>query len=639
MTLPEGRLSWSGHMGLEAAPQVMRHITSAGMTIVFVNTRAQAELMFQALWKLNDATLPIALHHGSLEVEQRRKVEAAMAAGALRAVVATSSLDLGIDWGGVDQVIQVGAPKGVSRLLQRVGRANHRMDEASKAILVPANRFEVLECEAAILGVAARELDGDPPRPGGLDVLAQHLLALACSAPFLPDEVYAEITAAEPYARLSRTDFDDVLRFVEDGGYALRAYDQWKKLFRDSEGRMHVRNARTAAALRMNIGTIVEAPVLKVRLVGKRGFGPTLGEIEEYFVNLLRPGDTFMFAGRLLRFVRVHETVAECIEGGDGDPMVPAYEGGRMPLTTNLADRVRGLLQTPAAWDLFPEQVRDWLQLQRGVSRMPGRNDLLIETFPRGDRWYLVAYCFEGRNAHQTLGMLVTKRMERAGYAPLGFVATDYVLGIWSANPPRNVAALFDQDMLGDDLESWLADSSMLKRTFRNVAVIAGLIQRNLPGAEKNRRQVTVNSDLIYDVLRRHQPDHILLRATRADAASGLIDVGRIAGMLARVKGHIVHMVLSRVSPLAVPVLLEIGRESVRTDTDEEALLAEAEAIIAEATGAAAPEPGAAATGAAGPRDVPAIHRANAARRPTGAKQTRLPRAKPPRTGQADLFS
>ena len=623
--MPEGRLSWSGHMGLEAAPRIMERINAAGMTIVFVNTRAQAELMFQALWKLNDTTLPIALHHGSLEVEQRRKVETAMAAGTLRAVVATSSLDLGIDWGGVDQVIQVGAPKGVSRLLQRVGRANHRMDEASKAILVPANRFEVLECEAAIQGVAAGELDGDPPRPGGLDVLAQHLLALACSAPFLPDEIYAEITAAAPYAAVTRDVFDDVLRFVEDGGYALQAYDQWKKLFRDSEGRMHVRNARTAAALRMNIGTIVEAPVLKVKLAGKRGFGPTLGEVEEYFVNMLRPGDTFMFAGRLLRFIRVREMACECMEGGDGDPMVPAYAGGRLPLTTNLADRVRGLLQTPEKWDLFPDQVRDWLRLQRGVSRLPGRADLLIETFPRGGRWYLVAYCFEGRNAHQTLGMLVTKRMERAGFAPLGFVATDYVLGIWSANQPSNVAALFDEDMLGDDLEDWMAESSMLKRTFRNVAVIAGLIQRNLPGAEKNRRQVTVNSDLIYEVLRRHQPDHILLRATRADAASGLIDAGRIAAMLARVKGHIVHMVLSRVSPLAVPVLLEIGRESVRTDSDEDSLLAEAEAIIAEATGQAEPP-------------VPVVHRANMTRHGQGVSKTVPPRRQG-QNKQRDLFS
>ena len=345
MMLPPGKLSWAGHMGLEAAPLVMDRVRDAGMTIVFVNTRAQAELMFQALWRMNESTLPIALHHGSLDVEQRRRVEAAMAAGHLRAVVATSSLDLGIDWGGVDQVIQVGAPKGVSRLLQRVGRANHRMDEASRAILVPANRFEVLECEAAMLGVAARELDGDPPRPGGLDVLAQHLLGLACAAPFHPDDVYAEVCRAAPYADLSRKDFDDVLGFVENGGYALAAYDRWRKLFRDSEGRVHVRSERIARQHRMNIGTIVEAPLIKIRLVNKKRFGPLLGEVEEYFVNLLRPGDTFMFAGRLLRFIRLHENVVECAEGGTGEPMVPAYEGGRLPLTTNLADRVRGLLQ------------------------------------------------------------------------------------------------------------------------------------------------------------------------------------------------------------------------------------------------------------------------------------------------------
>ena len=585
MMLPEGELSWSGHMGLETAPGVMARIRSARMTIVFVNTRAQAELMFQALWRLNEPTLPIALHHGSLEVEQRRRVEAAMASGKLRAVVATSSLDLGIDWAGVDQVIQIGAPKGVARLLQRVGRANHRMDEASRAVLVPANRFEVLECEAAMLGVSARELDGDPPRPGGLDVLAQHLLGLACSVPFRPDDAYAEVRRAAPYAALSRKDFDDVLAYVENGGYALAAYERWRKLFRDSEGRVHVRSERIARQHRMNIGTIVEAPLIKVRLVGKKRQGPVLGEVEENFVNLLRPGDTFMFAGRLLRFLRLHENMVECADGGTGEPMVPAYEGGRLPLTTNLANRVRGLLHDPSSWRLFPDGVQHWLKLQKARSRLPGRNDLLVETFQRGDRWYLVAYCFEGRNAHQTLGMLLTRRMERAGYAPLGFVATDYVLGVWSAEQPRDVAKLFDQDMLGDDLEAWLAESSMLRRTFRNVAVIAGLIERHHPGAEKTRKQVTVNSDLIYDVLRRHQPDHILLRATRADAAGGLTDLSRIAGMLTRVKGRIVHMVLSRVSPLAVPVLLEIGRESVRSDADEERLLAEAEAIIAEATG------------------------------------------------------
>ena len=589
--LPEGRLPWSGHMGLAAASQVMARIRDARMTIVFVNTRAQAELMFQALWRLNDPMLPIGLHHGSLEIGQRRKIEAAMAEGRLRAVVATSSLDLGIDWGAIDQVLQVGAPKGVSRLLQRVGRSNHRMDEASRAILVPANRFEVLECEAAIQGVAAGERDGDPPRPGGLDVLAQHLLGLACAAPFHPDDGYAEVRKAAPYAALTRTDFDDVLRFVENGGYALEVYDKWRKLFRDSLGMIHVRSTQVARRHRMNIGTIVEAPLLKVRLAGRRGGGAVLGEVEEYFAGMLSPGDTFMFGGRLLRFTRIREMSVECTEGGDGEPMVPAYAGTRLPLTTNLAVRVRDMLCSPATWGAFPEQVRAWLEMQRHVSRLPGRNDLLVETFPRDGRWYLVAYCFEGRNAHQTLGMLLTRRMQRMGMAPLGFVATDYVVGVTSLHLPRALPALFDEDMLGDDLEEWMADSAMLKRSFRNVAVIAGLIERQQPGAEKSRRQVTINSDLIYDVLRKHQPDHILLRATRADAASGLIDLDRVAGMLARIKGRITHMKLSRVSPLAAPVLLEIGRENIRAEDTEDALLAEAEAIIAEATGERDPPP------------------------------------------------
>jgi ATP-dependent Lhr-like helicase len=577
LLLPPGRIPWSGHMGLAAAELVLEQVRQAGMTIVFVNTRAQAELMFQAIWKFNTDNLPIALHHGSLDVEQRRRVEAAMAAGALRAVIATSSLDLGIDWGGVDQVLQIGAPKGVSRLLQRVGRANHRMDEVSRAVLVPANRFEVLECEAAIAGVKARALDGDPPRAGGLDVLAQHILGMACAGPFHPDALYAEVASAAPYAGLARADFDDVLSFVETGGYALAAYERYRKLFRDSAGLVHVVNERVVRQHRMNIGTIVEAPTLKVRLVGKKGgFGAGLGEVEEYFVNMLTPGDTFMFAGRLLKFLRLRETVVEVAEGGTGEPKVPAYAGGRMPMTTNLADRVRAMLHDPKSWHLFPQDVQDWLRLQKRHSKLPGPHNLLVETFPRGGRWYMVAYCFEGRNAHQTLGMLLTRRLERFGFRPLGFVATDYVLATWSVDEPHDVARLFEQDMLGDDLEAWMAESSMLRRTFRQVAVIAGLIARYQPGADKNRRQVTVNSDLIYDVLRKHQPDHVLLRATRADAAGGLTDIGRIALLLERARGRIVHMALSRVSPLAVPVLLEIGRENVAQAISEEDLLAEA---------------------------------------------------------------
>ncbi len=578
MMLPELYIAWAGRMGLASASVILQRIEAACMTIVFVNTRAQAELLFQELWKLNEKTLAIGLHHGSLDLAQRLRVEAAMAQGKLRAVVATSSLDLGIDWGGVDQVIQVGAPKGVARLLQRVGRSNHRMDEASEAILVPANRFEVLECQAAIEGVAARELDGDPPRPGGLDVLAQHLLLTAASAPFHPDAMYCEVIRAAPYAGLSRQDFDDVLRFVEDGGYALANYERYRKLFRDSEDRVHIRGERIARQARLNVGTIIEAPLLKVRL-GRQ----TLGEIEEYFANTLRPGDTFMFSGRLLTFLRVREVFVECQDGGTGTPSVPTYVGARLPLTTYLAARVRAKLHDPAAWRDYPPAVREWLELQLARSELPGPDGLLVEVFPRQGRWYLVAYTFEGRNAHQTLGMLLTRRMARAGAAPLGFVATDYVIAVWSANEPDNIADLFDQDMLGDDLEEWMAESSMLRRTFRNVAVIAGLIERNQPGAEKSRRQVTINSDLIYDVLRRHQPDHILLRATRADAAGGLTDLARLGLLLARAQGRMTVRRLDRVSPLAVPVLLDIGRESVRTADDEDALLAETELLVEEA--------------------------------------------------------
>jgi ATP-dependent Lhr-like helicase len=556
----EQHLPWSGHMALHALAEVYQAIKSHKTTLVFVNTRAQAELAFHELWRLNDDNLPIALHHGSLAVEQRRKVEAAMAAGRLRAVVATSSLDLGVDWAAVDLVVQLGAPKGVSRLVQRIGRANHRLDEPSRALLVPANRFEVLECRAAVAAIKSGALDGDKPRPGGLDVLAQHITGMACAAPFTADSLYAEVTGAAPYRDLARAEFDDVLRFVESGGYALSSYERWRRLFRDSLGRYHIVSDRIAQRYRMNIGTIVEAAMLRVRL--RRG--AVLGEVEEYFAQGLLPADTFVFAGQLLRFEGIHdmEIVVSRVNRADA-PKVPAYAGGRLPLSTYLADGVRAILADPAGWGDLPDAVREWLRLQRWRSVLPERGNLLVESFPRGKVHYLVAYCFEGRNAHQTLGMLLTKRMERAGLEPLGFVATDYVLAVWSLKPARDIDALLDEDMLGDDLESWMAESSLLKRTFRNVAVIAGLIERKHPGERKSGKQVTFNSDLIYDVLRRHEPDHILLRATRADAATGLTDVRRLGDMLARVRGRITLRELDRVSPLAVPVLLEIGREHV----------------------------------------------------------------------------
>ncbi len=577
----KAEMPWSGHSGVHALGEVYGELKRARNTIVFVNTRGLSEIVFQELWRLNAENLPIALHHGSLSRENRRKVEAAMAAGKLRAVVATSSLDLGIDWAEVDLVIQMGAPKGVSRLIQRMGRSGHRLDTPSRAILVPGNRFEVLECRAALEAVYAQSLDGDPPGEGGLDILAQHIMIVACSGPFHPEALYAEIRAAAPYAGLSRRDFDDVLAFVDHGGYALRTYERWRRLHLLEDGRYRTRSRGVVQRLRMNIGTIVEAETLKVRL----GRGRILGEVEEYFAMGLEIGDSFIFAGRMLRFEGIREQTVIASQAPGTEPKVPAFVGGRLPLTTHLADRVRAMLADPSCWGELPDQVQDWLRLQRHRSELPGADELLVESFRRGQREFLVAYCFEGRNAHQTLGMLLTRRMERAGYAPMGFVATDYVIAVWGLNPVTDVEALFDEDMLGDDLEAWMDESSMLKRTFRNVAVIAGLIERNYPGKKKTGRQVTFSSDLIYDTLRQHEPDHILLRATRRDAAKGLTDIRRLGDMLRRAKGRIRYRRLERVSPLAVPVLLEIGKERIDGAADDQLLGEAAADLIAEATG------------------------------------------------------
>jgi len=593
-------LPWAGHSARYALPEMYAAIKAHNMSLMFVNTRSQAELLFHELWRHNDDNLPIALHHGSLDVGQRRKVEAAMVAGKLRAVVCTSTLDLGIDWGSVDLVINVGAPKGASRLAQRIGRANHRLDEPSKALLVPANRFEVMECQAALEAAEEGAQDTPPTRPGALDVLAQHILGMACADPFDADRLYREVVSAAPYQGLTREGFDQVLAFVATGGYALANYDRYAKLRRTKEGAYRVAHPRIAQQYRLNVGTIVEAPMLRVRLArgalkksGAVAGGRVLGEVEEYFIEQLAPGDTFAFAGEILRFEGLREMDAIVTRAHATDPKVPAYEGGKFPLSTYLAGRVRQMLAERGAWAKLPGQVSDWLKLQADFSLVPSADEMLIETFPRGQRHYFVCYPFEGRLAHQSLGMLLTRRLERAGAAPTGFVANEYALAIWGLNDMSemirdgrlDLAQLFDEDMLGDDLDAWLAESNLMKRSFRVCAIISGLIERRHPGKEKSGRQMTVSSDLIYDVLRQHEPDHVLLKAAFADAATGLIDLGRLGQFLQRIGGRIRHSELSHVSPLAVPVMLEIGRESVPGDIGDTLLRETAEELIAEARG------------------------------------------------------
>jgi ATP-dependent helicase Lhr and Lhr-like helicase len=575
--LPEGRVPWAGHSGRYAAPQVMAQIEAHNTTLIFCNTRALAELIFQDLWKVNEGRLPIGIHHGSLDIEARRKVEAAMADNKLRGLVATASLDLGVDWGNVDCVVQMGAPKGSSRLLQRIGRANHRLDEPSEAVLVPGNRFEYLEARAALDAVEAGELDPDVFITGSLDVLAQHLMACACAAPFDEARILAEVQSALAYSALDATTFTAVLDFIATGGYSLRAYDKFKRLTKSGDT-WRVSHPKFITQHRMNAGIIVEAAMLKVRFKN----GRTLGRVEEGFAATLSTGDTFFFSGISLEVERI-DTEDVVVRATSRPARIPSYGGARMPLSTNLANRVRGFLHDDSEWPRFPPDVREWLEVQQRRSKMPAPGELLVETFPHHGRHYMVVYPFEGWNAHQSLGMLLTKRMEKRGLKPIGFVANDYALATYSLDPVTDPRALFSADILEDEFVEWVEGSHLLKRAFREVAVIGGLVERQHPGKRKSGKQVTFSTDLIYDVLRRYEPGHLLLKAAWADARTKMTDVGRLANLLDRAADTILHIDVPRVTPLAVPVLVMIGREHVAQGTVDDALLMEAESLAVEA--------------------------------------------------------
>ncbi len=565
---------WAGGGGRYAIPAILHEVKRHQTTLIFHNTRAQAELFFHDLWLQNEDSLPIAIHHGSLSREQRERVEGAMVAGQLRAIVCTGSLDLGIDWGDVDLVVQVGAPKNVKRLVQRIGRANHRYNAPSKALLVPANRFEVVECMAALDAVRAHTLDGEPRGPGPRDVLCQHILLTACAGSFHADALFAEVITAGPYATVTRPEFDAALDFVATGGYALRAYDRWQRL-KQTNGQWHLRDPRTAAIIRQNLGTIIDTETLKVRLKNRFG-GTPLGEVEEDFAATLTKGDTFLIGGEVVRYEGLNELTVEVTRSPGRDPKVAVFNGTKFATSTLLTQRILQIFGQDR-WPDLPAHTAQWLSLQREVSRLPDAQSLLLESFPHDGREHLVIYGFAGRNAQQTLGLLVTKTMEEQGLAPLGFVATDYATLIWGLDPVTDPAPLFDLDRLKAGLETWLAGNAVMKRTFRASAIIAGLIERSHQGRRKSGRQATFSSDILYDTLRKYDPGHQLLQITRDEAMRGLIDFSRIEEMLARIGPNIELRRLPRITPLAAPLFLEPGKTPVHGQGRER--LAESAAI------------------------------------------------------------
>jgi ATP-dependent helicase Lhr and Lhr-like helicase len=575
---------WAGGGAAYAIPAVMDQIRRHRTTLIFHNTRAQAEIFFHNLWLANEDSLPIGIHHGSLDRQQRERVESAMVRGDLRAIVCTGSLDLGIDWGDVDLVIQIGGPKNVKRLVQRIGRANHQYNAPSKALLVPANRFEVVECHAALHAVQQNDLDGEPRGPGPRDVLCQHILIAACSGPFKADQLYAEMTSAGAYANLTRGEFDACLDFCATGGYALRVYDKWQRLIQRPDCQWQLRDPRTAQRIRMNIGTIQDTDTLKVRLQRSRGSKP-LGEIEESFAASLTPGDTFLIGGQIVRYEGLRDMTVEVTRHADKRPKIATFMGTKFATSTQLSHRILDLFARDN-WPDLPKHTADWLALQRRVSSLPQRGRLLIESFPHDGREHACVYGFAGRNAQQTLGLLLTKRMEDLGLHPLGFVATDYATLIWGLDALTDPGPLFRIDDLRNGLEGWLAGNAVMKRSFRACATIAGLIERNTLSAKKTGRQATFSSDILYDTLQKYDPDHLLLQITRTEALRGLVDFGRIETMIADVGDRIDLLRLDRITPLAAPLLLEVGKVPVK-GTAEERLLAEEAADLMQASGLA----------------------------------------------------
>jgi ATP-dependent Lhr-like helicase len=572
---------WSGAGATYAVPDVLEQISKHKTTLIFHNTRAQAEIFFHNLWLNNQDNLPVAIHHGSLDLAQRKRVEAAITKGELRAVVCTGTLDLGIDWNEVDLVIQVGAPKNIKRLVQRIGRANHTYNTPSKAIIVPANKFEIVECQAALEAVRDKDLDGEPIASGSLDVLCQHILLVACSGKILPAKLFEEIKQIGAYKNLTHEEFKECMGFCIDGGYALKRYEQWHRLKLDPSGNLILRDPRIANKIRMNVGTIQDTETLKVR-THRRSGGKPLGEIEEAFAASLTKGDTFLIGGNIVRFESLREMIVEVTHNANKQPKIATFMGTKFATSTKLSDRILDSFENQS-WKDLPADTVNWLNKQKEFSQLPVRNSLLIETFFRKSRHYLVVYGFAGRNANQTLGLILSKKLEELNLAPLGFVANDYATLIWGLEKVENPIQLFKFSEIELGLDKWFSGNALMKRTFKAVASVSGLIDRNLPGLRKSGRQTTFSSDILYDTLVKYDPTHLLLKITKDEAMKGLIDFSRIEEMFKRVDDNIIHKNLPHVSPLAAPMLLEVGTIPIEGQARELLLKNEANSLMKEA--------------------------------------------------------
>ncbi|MEB0045789.1 MULTISPECIES: ligase-associated DNA damage response DEXH box helicase [unclassified Pseudomonas] len=569
------RFPWAGHIGLKMLPQVVVEIESSPASLVFTNTRAQSEIWYHALLDARpDWAGLIALHHSSLSRETRDWVERALKDSQLKAVVCTSSLDLGVDFLPVARVLQIGSAKGIARLMQRAGRSGHAPGQTSRVTLVPTNSLEVIEAVAARDAVEQRRIESreSPIKP--LDVLVQHLVSMALGGGFLPDELYEEVRGAWAYHALTPADWEWALAFVRHGGLSLTAYPDYQRVEPDEQGLWRVPDARLARRHRMSIGTIVSEASIQLKFWSKGGGGKNLGSVEEGFIARLKPGDGFLFAGRLLELVRVENMTAYVKRSTAKKAAVPRWKGGRMPLSSELANAVIARFDAAAHGHFIgPEMLalRPLLDVQQRWSGLPTEKSLLAEAMKSREGWHLFLYPFAGRQVHLGLASLLAWRVSQQQAVTFSIAVNDYGLELLSATEVdwshHLSPALFSPQQLLNDVLGSLNAGELALRRFREIARIAGLVFAGYPGAPKSTRQVQASSGLFFEVFKQYDANNLLLAQAGEEVLQEELDIRRLEQTLARINSLRLDLhQIKRPTPLAFPLLAERFRESMSSE-------------------------------------------------------------------------
>ena len=566
-----GRYSWAGHLGARMQLPVVEEIGRSGPTLVFTNVRSQAEIWYQLLLEARpDWAGHIALHHGSLDKATRAWVEQGLKAGSLRAVVATSSLDLGVDFLPVERVLQIGSAKGVARMMQRAGRSGHAPGRASRITLVPTHTMELIEAAAARRAAQAGRVEQrkSPAKP--FDVLVQHLVTIALGGGFTPDALYEEVRSAWAYRTLTRAEFDWALAFCERGGESLGAYPEYHRILPDDAGIYRVKDRGVAKRHRLGIGTIVSDAAIQVKYMS----GATIGTMEEGFIARLKPGDCFFFAGRLLEFIRVRDMAAYVRKATRNKGTVPTWQGSKMALSTELSDAVLEMMQSAAQGDFFEPELqaaRPMLETQARLSQIPTPKTLLVEAFQSREGQHLYVYPFAGRNVHLGLASLLAWRLARVKPNTFSLSINDYGFELVGVEPfdvePVTTGAAFDTRELLQDVLASLNSSELAQRRFREIARVAGLVQSGYPGQPKSARQLQASSALFYEVFRKYDSGNLLLGQAEQEVLGQELEISRLASTLQAMRGkRIVFAPLRHPSPMSLPLMVERFREKLSTE-------------------------------------------------------------------------